>query len=136
MKKTKKVIKQTKGKLNKKIERKLNKGIINIHSSFNNTIINLTDELGNVLFWASAGSLGFKGTKKATPFAAAQTAKTIIDKAKPLGLSEIEIKVKGVGAGRESAIRSFAGSGITVAKISDTTPLPHGGVRPKKVRRV
>jgi len=136
MKKTKKVTKRTQGTASKKVEKKLSKGIVNIHSSFNNTIINLTDESGNVLFWASAGSLGFKGTKKATPFAAAQTAKTIIDKARPLGLSEIEIKVKGVGAGRESAIRSFAGSGLVVTKISDVTPVPHGGVRPKKVRRV
>jgi len=136
MKKAKKVSRKTKGIASKKVEKKLNKGVVNIHSSFNNTIINLTDESGNVLFWSSAGSSGFKGTKKATPFAAAQTAKRIIDKARPLGLSEIEIKVKGVGAGRESAIRSFAGSGLTVTKISDVTSIPHGGVRPKKVRRV
>lgn len=115
---------------------KVDKGIVHVHSSFNNIIVNLTDHLGNSLAWASAGALGFKGTKKSTPFAAAQTARQIVEKAKSLGLSQLEIKVRGVGAGRESAIRSFAGSGINVTTIKDVTPIPHGGVRPKKARRV
>lgn len=120
----------------KTLVKKVDKGIVNIHCSFNNTIINLTDTAGNVLLWSSAGYLSFKGTKKATPFAATKTAKDIIERAKSLGVSEIELKVKGVGPGRESAIRTFAGSGLTITKISDVTPIPHGGVRPKKVRRV
>jgi len=119
-----------------KEKKQISEGIINIHASFNNTIINLTDKRGDVLLWASAGSMGYKGTKKATPFTAAQTAKDVIERAKELGISTVEIKVKGVGVGRESAIRSFANSGFEITKISDVTPLPHGGVRPKKPRRV
>ena len=120
----------------KKIQRKVDKAIVNIHSSFNNTILNLTDRTGNTLAWASAGSLGFKGTKKGTPFAATQAAKDLVEKAKSLGVSEVEIKVEGVGAGRESSLRTFVGSGFTVSSIKDVTLIPHGGVRPKKVRKV
>lgn len=123
-------------KTKKKIERRVSEGIINIRSSFNNTVINLTDTKGDTLAWATAGSSGFKGTKKATPFAASQIAKTVAEKAKTFGISTIEIKVKGVGAGRESAIRTIIGSGISVSRIKDVTPIPHGGVRSKKVRRV
>ena len=133
--KSTKITKKVKPK-KKKVEKRLEKGIVNVNSSFNNTSINLCDTAGNVVFWATAGSLDFKGTKKATPFAAAQTANSIINKAKNIGLSTIEIRVKGVGSGRESAIRTFVGAGLTVTKISDVTPIPHGGVRAKKVRRV
>lgn len=122
-------------KKKKKIEQ-VDKAIVHIHSSFNNTIINLTNEKGDSLAWSSAGALGFKGARKATPFAATQTAKNVAEKAKKLGVGEVEIKVKGVGAGRESAVRAFAASGFNVTAIKDVTPIPHGGVRPKKVRKV
>ncbi|MCX6806924.1 MAG: 30S ribosomal protein S11 [Candidatus Berkelbacteria bacterium] len=120
----------------KKLERRVDKGIVNISTSFNNTIINLSDRDGNTLAWATAGSLGFKGAKKATPFAASQIARKIADKAQAIGMTELEIKVQGVGTGREQAVRALVGSGFTVNSIQDVTPIPHGGVRPKKVRRV
>jgi small subunit ribosomal protein S11 len=131
--------KQTKSNLAKKrktIAKAFNEGIVNIFSSFNNTIINLTDKAGNVLAAKSGGGLGYKGAKKATPFVAAQTAKEIIEQAKKFGIKEIEIKVKGIGAGRDSALRTFVSSDFVVKAIRDVTPVPHGGVRPKKVRRV
>ena len=112
------------------------RGIVHILATYNNTIITITDERGNVLVWSSAGILGFKGTKKATPFAAARVAETVAEKAKKIGLAEIVVLVKGVGAGRESAIRSLANRGLQVTLIKDITPLPHNGPRPKKVRRV
>jgi len=128
--------KRTKRAKKKTTEKSLTKGIIHIHSSFNNTIVTLTDLLGNVVSWVSAGSIGFKGTKKGTPFAAAQATKTLIEQAKPLGLSEVEIRVKGVGVGRESALRTLVASGLSISKIADVTPIPFGGVKPKKPRRV
>ncbi len=112
------------------------RGTIHILATYNNTLITVTDERGAVLAWSSAGALGFKGTKKATPFAAARVAETIAEKAKRIGLEDVVILVKGVGAGRESAIRSIANRGISIALIKDVTPLPHNGPRPRKVRRV
>jgi small subunit ribosomal protein S11 len=120
----------------KKVINSFDKGIVNVSSSFNNTIISMSDLSGNIVAWMTAGALGFKGAKKATPFAAAQTARNVIDKSKKFDIKVIEIKVKGVGAGRESAIRTFIGSGFAVTSIKDVTAIPHGGVRPKKVRRV
>lgn len=133
MKKSKKT--RLKKKRIKKVE-KIDKGIVHIHSTFNNTLISLTDEKGNLLDWVSAGSLGFKGTKKGTPYAAAATAQSIIEKAEERGIKEVQIKVKGIGTGRDSALRSFVGSNFLVTSIKDVTPLPHGGPRPKKQRRV
>ncbi len=107
-----------------------------ISSSYNNTIITLTDPDGNVLTWASAGSIGFKGTKKATPFAASKVAETIALTAQKLKISSIDIFVKGIGSGRDSAIRSLASKGLNILMIKDVTPVPHNGCRPPKVRRV
>ena len=111
-------------------------GKIYINSSFNNTIICATDKGGNVLAWGSAGTSGFKETRKSTPFAATTTMKNVLEKLSPYGLKKVAILVKGVGTGRESAIRVLQGTHLKVTAIKDTTPLPHGGVRPKKARRV
>lgn len=112
------------------------RGVVSILATYNNTMISLTDEGGNVLAWSSAGTLGFKGTKKATPFAAARVAEAIAEKARRIGLEEVRVLVKGVGSGRESAIRALANRGMNVLFIKDVTPLPHNGPRAKKVRRV
>ncbi|MBI2450534.1 MAG: 30S ribosomal protein S11 [Candidatus Nealsonbacteria bacterium] len=148
----KKVIKQTEEELLKEGEKagtavkkepksepvvsKINEGKVYIASSYNNTIITLTDLRGNVLAWASAGSIGFKGTKKATPFAASKVAEMIFQTIQKLGIEKLSILVKGIGGGRESAIRSFAAKGLDIVSITDVTPVPHDGTRPPKVRRV
>lgn len=112
------------------------KGIAHIQATYNNTAVSLTDEKGNMLVWSSAGAMGFKGAKKATPFAASRVAETVVEKAKKIGLGEVVVLVKGVGSGRESAIRSLANHGLNITLIKDITPIPHNGPRPKKVRRV
>ena len=112
------------------------RGIAHILASYNNTIVTLTDDKGSVLAWSSAGSLGFKGTKKATPFAAARVAEAVVEKSRKTGLEEIIVLVKGVGSGRESAVRALANQGLNITLIKDITPLPHNGPRAKKVRRV
>jgi len=111
-------------------------GRIYIFSSYNNTIITLTDSKGSVLTWASAGSIGFKGTKKATPFAASKVAEAISFAAKKIGVDKVAVFMKGIGSGRESAIRSLATRGLDIISIKDITPVPHNGCRPPKVRRV
>ncbi|MEK7071852.1 MAG: 30S ribosomal protein S11 [Patescibacteria group bacterium] len=111
-------------------------GQIYIFSSYNNTIINVTDAKGNVLTWASAGAIGFKGAKKATPFAASKVAETIAERTKKMGIEKVKIFVKGIGSGRESAIRSLAARGLEIDSIKDITPIPHNGCKPKKPRRV
>ena len=115
---------------------KIREGRIYISSSYNNTILTLTDPQGNVLAWTSTGRLGFKGTKKATPFAASKVAEALAQTAKKFGVEKIEILVKGVGSGRESAVRSLAARGLDIISIKDVTPVPHNGCRPPKVRRV
>lgn len=112
------------------------RGVAHVLATYNNTMITVTDERGNVLGWSSAGTLGFKGTKKATPFAAARVAETVAEKVRKIGLEEIVVLVKGVGSGRESAIRALSNRGLNITLIKDVTPLPHNGPRPKKVRRV
>lgn len=112
------------------------RGIAHIQATYNNTLITITDEPGNALVWSSAGALGFKGTKKATPYAAARAAEVVADKAQELGINEVAVYVSGIGSGRESAIRSLANHGLGVSMIQDVTPIPHNGPRPKKVRRV
>lgn len=107
-----------------------------ISSSYNNTIITLTNNQGNVLAWSSAGSIGFRGTKKATPFAASKVAETVSQTIQKLGIQKLDVFVKGVGGGRESAIRSFAAKGLEIMSITDVTPVPHDGTRPPKTRRV
>jgi len=116
--------------------RKIKDGKIFISSSYNNTICALSDPQGNVLFWTSAGKIGFKGAKKATPFAASKVAEAITQSARKLGIDRIEILVKGVGSGRESAIRSIATRGLDIISIKDVTPVPHNGCRPPKARRL
>jgi len=114
----------------------IKEGKIYISSSYNNTIITLTDLQGNVLAWTSAGAIGFKGSKKATPFAASKVAEAIMSTIQKLGIEKIAIFIKGIGSGRESAIRSLAARGLDITAITDVTPVPHNGCRPPKVRRV
>jgi len=126
-----KVKKEIKG-----VPQKIREGRIYISSSYNNTIITLTDPKGNVLHWTSAGAIGFKGTKKATPFAASKVAETISAAIRKLGIEKVAIFVKGIGSGRESAIRSLAVRGLEITSLTDITPIPHNGCRPRKARRV
>ena len=111
-------------------------GNVYIQATFNNTIITITDLKGNVLSWASSGGLGFAGAKKSTPFAAQTVAETAVQKCQPYGLHEVHVFVKGPGVGRESAIRTLGTMGLKVRSISDVTPIPHNGCRPKKTRRI
>ena len=111
-------------------------GVVFVRASFNNTIVTITDQVGNVLCWSSSGSLGFRGSRKGTPFAAQQAALTAGTKAKESGLRTVNVYVSGPGAGRESAVRALATAGIEVRSIIDTTPIPHNGCRPPKKRRV
>ena len=111
-------------------------GVAHIKATFNNTIITLTDDYGNVIAWASAGTVGFKGSRKNTPFAAQLAGQAAGREARELGLKKIEVRIKGPGAGRESAIRSLQSVGLEVLSIKDVTPIPHNGCRPPKRRRV
>ena len=129
--------KAAKKKSFKKKERKVvSTGIVHVQASFNNTIITFTDQVGNVLSWSSSGSLGFRGSRKGTPFAAQQASLTAANKAKEHGLRVVEVRVSGPGSGRESAVRALATAGIEVRSIKDRTPMPHNGCRPPKKRRV
>ena len=116
----------------KKIKRSFTKGVAHIHSTFNNTIVTITDPQGNVIAWSSAGALGYKGAKKATPFAAQLAAEAAGKTAFDQGLRQVEVEVKGPGAGRESAVRALTTVGLQVLSIEDTTPIPHNGCRPPK----
>ena len=111
-------------------------GIAHIQSTFNNTIITITDLTGNTVAWASAGAMGFKGSRKSTPFAAQLAAEEAVKKAMEHGVRTVEIRIKGPGAGRESALRSIQAAGLMVSMIKDVTPIPHNGCRPPKRRRV
>jgi len=128
--------KARKAKTKKKIDRKVTAGTAHIVATFNNTIVTITDRSGNTLCWASAGNSGFKGSKKSTPFAAGIAATSAAKKALAYGMKDIEVKVKGPGSGRESAIRSLQAAGLRVSVIRDVTPIPHNGCRPPKRRRV
>ncbi len=120
----------------KKVRKNVGKAYARVKASFNNTIISITDSSGHVLAWDSAGTIGYKGSRKSTPFAAQRAAEKVAEKVKKMGVHEIEVLVKGPGSGRESAIRALASSGIEVKSIEDVTPLPHNGCRPRKRRRV
>ena len=111
-------------------------GKIYVSSSYNNTMLTLTNSKGQVLAWKSAGSVGFKGTKKATSFAASKVAEALANTCKKLGIEKMEVLVRGVGAGRESAVRTLVAQGLNIISIRDVTPIPHNGCRPKKTRRV
>lgn len=128
----KKAVKQKK----KKVFKQVSTGRAYIQATFNNTIVTLTDQNGDVLSWASAGMVGFKGPKKATPYAASQVVKRAVDAIKECGLKEVSVFVKGIGGGRESAIRALNANGLQVLAVKDTTPIPHNGCRPPKRRRV
>jgi len=118
------------------IHQKIREGRVYIFSSYNNTILTLTDPQGNVLYWTSAGQIGFKGTKKGTPFAASKVAETMAQATKKFGIEKIQVLIKGIGSGRESAIRSLATRDLDIVSIKDITPIPHNGCRPPKVRRM
>ncbi|MCF7928180.1 MAG: 30S ribosomal protein S11 [Spirochaetales bacterium] len=120
----------------RKEKRTVYEGNVYVQATFNNTIVTVTDKNGNSLSWASAGSLGFRGAKKSTPYAAQTTAETAATTAMDMGLREVHVFVKGPGIGRESAIRSLGGLGLKVKSIHDVTPIPHNGCRPRKSRRV
>lgn len=117
-------------------KRKVDAGTLYVQSTYNNTKLVLTDTKGNALAWSSSGSLGFKGAKKGTPFAAGKVAEVLADKAINMGMKEVSVVVNGVGSGRESSIRSFITKGITVVGIKDATPVPHNGPKPPKPRRI
>lgn len=120
----------------RKARRNVTHGIVHIMSTFNNTVITVTDRNGDVLAWASAGSVGFKGSRKSTPFAAQRAAEISAERAQKFGIREVEVRVKGPGSGRESAIQALAQGGLLIKSIEDVTPLPHNGCRPRKKRRV
>ena len=119
-----------------KTSTKIQEGRIYIYSSYNNTMMTLTDLKGNVLAWTSAGSIGFKGTKKSTRFAASKVTQVIVDKAKKIGLNQVEVLVSGIGSGRNSALRSLGNYNLEITSIKDITPIPHNGCRPPVPRRV
>jgi len=120
----------------KKEKRVVHNGVVHVQATFNNTIVTITDNEGHVISWSSAGSLGFRGSRKGTPFGAQQAALTAANKATESGLRSVEVRVSGPGSGRESAVRALATAGLDVRTIRDTTPMPHNGCRPPKKRRV
>jgi small subunit ribosomal protein S11 len=130
------MVKQLKRFSNKKSKKKIVEGVVHVKSTFNNTIVNITDKQGNTLCWVSAGGSGFKGAKKSTPFAAQSAAEKVATIAYEQGMRQADVVVSGPGSGRETAIRALAGCGLQVCLIKDITPVPHNGCRPPKKRRV
>jgi small subunit ribosomal protein S11 len=126
----------TRKTVTKRNRKNIERGAAHIHSSFNNTIVSITDVAGNVISWGSAGGLGFKGSRKSTPFAAGEVAELAAKKAMEHGLKTVEVYVKGPGSGREAAIRALQTAGLEISSIKDVTPIPHNGCRPPKRRRV
>lgn len=123
-------------KVRRKEKRNVPHGVAHIHATFNNTIVSITDQIGNVLSWSSAGRSGFKGSRKGTPFAAQMASTNAVAAAKEHGVKSVDVRVMGPGAGRESSIRALAAAGLEVRSIKDVTPIPHNGCRPSKRRRV
>ena len=123
-------------KKSRKVRRNVNKAIAYVKASFNNTLITITDVNGETLCWGSAGAMGFKGSRKSTPFAATRAAEEAASKARKMGVHEVEVRLKGAGSGRESAVTALQHAGIKVTAIEDHTPIPHNGCRPRKKRRV
>lgn len=128
--------KATTTKTKRKVRKAVGLAVVHVNASFNNTHITVADKTGNVVAWRTSGSEGFSGSKKSTPFAAAQVMKVIIDKMKVFGVTQAEVIISGIGSGRESALRVLGGSGIDILSITDKTPVPHNGCRPRKTRRV
>jgi small subunit ribosomal protein S11 len=126
----------TKQNRRKKTKRTVAVGVMHVHATFNNTIVTITDEQGNSLAWASSGASGFKGSRKSTPYAAQIAAEKVANAAKDIGMQRVNVEVRGIGSGRESAIRALSTVGIAVASIKDVTGIPHNGCRPRKPRRV
>lgn len=120
----------------RKTKRNVAVGVMHVHATFNNTIITIADESGNSLAWASSGASGFKGSRKSTPYAAQVAAEKVANAAKDIGMQRVSVEVRGIGSGRESAIRALSAVGIQVASIKDVTGIPHNGCRPRKPRRV
>lgn len=120
----------------KKARRNVTQGIVHIQSTFNNTTVTITDRNGDVLTWTSSGTVGFKGSRKSTPFAAQRAAEVCAERALKFGIREVEVRVKGPGSGRESAIQALSQANLVIRAIEDVTPLPHNGCRPRKKRRV
>jgi small subunit ribosomal protein S11 len=125
-----------KAAVKKKIRKGVTRGVVHIKATFNNTMVTITDTTGETISWASAGTVGFKGARKSTPFAAGRAAEQAAQQAKKSGMVEVEVKVKGPGAGREQAILNLQNAGLKISGIEDVTPLPHNGCRPPKKRRV
>lgn len=123
-------------KKQKKIRKNISRAIVHVKASFNNTLITITDVNGETLSWASAGTIGFKGSRKSTPFAATRAAEDAASKAKKVGVHEVEVRVRGAGSGRESAVTALQAAGLKITAIEDHTPIPHNGCRPRKKRRV
>jgi small subunit ribosomal protein S11 len=128
--------KQAASRKKKSTRKNVGLGIAYILSTFNNTHVSMTDSAGNVLAWQTSGASGFKGARKSTPYAATQVATAVLEKIKPMGITHIEVRVSGVGTGRDAALRAFTTSGMTIHTVRDLTPLPHNGCRPRKARRV
>ena len=128
--------KAAKGPSEKASSKKIENGTIYINATYNNTIVTVTDQAGNVITWSSAGSLGFSGPKKATPFASSKIVAAVLEKTKKSGPFNVNVVVKGVGSGRDSAIRTIAAQGLNILSVRDATPIPHNGPKAKKVRRV
>jgi small subunit ribosomal protein S11 len=120
----------------KRVRLTFNEGVAHIHSSFNNTIVSLSDKAGNTLTWSSGGKIGYKGSKKSTPFAAQLAAEEVAKASLEMGINRIQVVVTGPGGGRESAIRALDANGLKITMITDTTPIPHNGCRPRKTRRI
>ncbi len=120
----------------KKEAKQVTTGCAYVQATYNNTMVTISDPQGNVLGWSSAGQMGFKGPKKATPYAATMIVKNVLDKVQPVGLREVSVFVKGVGSGRDAAVRALHANGLNILSIKDVTPIPHNGCRPPKVRRV
>jgi small subunit ribosomal protein S11 len=127
---------QVKPRLTKKVEKKVGSGRVYVTATFNNTLVTLTDTSGNTLAWGTSGTAGFKGARRATPFAAISAMEKVAEKAKSLGMNSCEVYIKGPGAGRDATIKALRSAGINITMIADVTPIPHNGPRPKKRRRV
>lgn len=126
----------TKVRKKKRVRLSYSEGVAHVHSSFNNTIVSLTDKAGNMLTWSSGGKIGYKGSKKSTPFAAQLAAEEVATAALEMGVNKVKVIVRGPGGGRESAIRALNANGLEITMIEDKTPIPHNGCRPRKTRRV